>query len=227
MARNILAKDNAVKTAAPEPRSRIRNVLFEAVLVCVAGMALAFAANALSPRGLDLARNYFPGGEHRHAVLNRAGTMDGTNATATNAHVSGAIAARLQSKGLQPIAHAEVEQLFRDPRYEMGLIVLVDARNDQHYQQGHIPGAYQFDHFRPQNYMADVLPACLMAEQVIVYCSGGECEDSESAAIFLRDAGVANEKIRIYAGGIHEWTQAGLPIETGARKSGQLRQPAK
>jgi len=127
-----------------------------------------------------------------------------------------------QQRGLQLLARNEVVTLFRDPRYQQGLVVFVDARNDQHYQEGHIPGARQFDHYRAENYFATVLPACLPAQQVVVYCTGGNCEDSEFAAAILRDAGVPAANLFVYAGGITEWTTNGLPVETGARGSGQL-----
>ena len=101
--------------------------------------------------------------------------------------------------------------------------MFIDARNDEHYQEGHIPGAYQFDHYRAAQYFATVLPVCQAADQVVVYCTGGHCEDSEFAALFLRDAGIPAAKLLVYGGGITEWTANGLPIEVGARKSGQLR----
>ena len=55
------------------------------------------------------------------------------------------------------------------------------------------------------------------------YCNGGECDDSEHAAIMLRDSlGIPKEKVFVYGGGIAEWTTNGLPIEVGARNSGEF-----
>lgn len=120
-----------------------------------------------------------------------------------------------------------VAQVFHDPRHEAELFIFLDARNETDYQEGHVPGAFLFDHFRAENYLASVLPVCLTAEKIIVYCSGGNCEVSEFAAIFLRDnARVPKEKLFVYPGGITEWTNHGLPAEIGVRKSGLLR-PAK
>ena len=70
--------------------------------------------------------------------------------------------------------------------------------------------------------MPTVLPACLNAQKVVVYCNGGSCDDSEFAAIMLRDAGVPRENVFVYAGGFNEWKSNGQPVETGARRSGQL-----
>ena len=67
------------------------------------------------------------------------------------------------------------------------------------------------------------LSTCLNATKIVVYCSGGNCEDSEFAALTLKEAGAPLDRIAVYAGGITDWTAKGLPIEVGARNSGNLR----
>lgn len=187
----------------------------EAALVAVAGLGLALAANQLSPRGLVLSRDYFPG------ALRPPAPPVGTNAGSGSA--AEALAARLRQRGLQMVDSNEVRQLFHDPRAVQGAVVFVDARDDALYQAGHVPGAWQFDHYRPEHYLPAVLPACLAAEQVVVYCQGGECEDSEFAAVALGDAGVPRQRLFIYGGGFTEWVTNGLPVEVGPRNSGQMR----
>jgi rhodanese-related sulfurtransferase len=193
--------------------------------VAVVGLAMALAANQLSPRGLSLSRNYFPGGGKPipkvEASTNGVPSSQGTNQVASGAPET--LAARLQAKGLKPIEREAAVQAFRDPRYEAELIVFVDARDDQHYQEGHVPGAYQFDHYRPESYLPAVLPACQNAERIVVYCNGGNCEDSEFAALTLKANGVSLERLFVYAGGMTEWATNGLPVEIGTRKSGNLR----
>ena len=72
-----------------------------------------------------------------------------------------------------------------------------------------------------------MLNPCLQASQIVVYCHGGDCEDSEFAALALtQSAGVPAQKIFIYPGGLTEWEASGQPVETGARGSGSFR-PAK
>ncbi len=63
-----------------------------------------------------------------------------------------------------------------------------------------------------------------IAERVVVYCNGGNCEDSELAASLLRDAGIPAEKLQVYLGGFTEWEAQGMPVEIGVRSSGQLRE---
>lgn len=193
--------------------------------MAVVGALFAFAANAVSPRGLTLARNYFPGSvPSRLPSVNVTPLPPSTDVTnIARATVVNPVAARLQARGLQLVESSQAAQLFRDPRYEQELVVFIDARADQHYQEGHIPGAYQFNHYRAENYLATVLPVCQTAEQIVVYCTGGDCEDSEFAALFLRDVGIPQEKLFVYSAGMTEWSTSGLPVEMGARKSGNFR----
>jgi rhodanese-related sulfurtransferase len=197
----------------------VRNVLLEALLIGAAGLAIAAAANTLSPRGLRLTRNYSPGGA---LTASQSIPATGTNALAAAQF----LAAQFRSEGLQLANSNLVATLFADPKKGLDLVVFIDARDDDHYQSGHIPGAYQLDHYHPENYLATALPVCQAAEKILVYCKGGSCEDSEQTAIFLRDAGVPGDKLFVYAGGFDEWTANYQPVETGSRNSGQL-QPAK
>src|SRR5438046_1536232 len=202
----------------------MKKVLIEALVVAAAGAAFAFGANALSPLGLKLTSNYFPGDNHRPKAPMTAAAGKQTSDATPSAQAGDPVAAHLRERGLQVTKGSEASTLFRDPRTEQGLIIFIDARDDHHYQEGHIPGAYQFDHYHPEKHLAEVLPACQAAQQIIVYCNGGECEDSEFAAIKLRDEiGIPKERLFVYTGGIKEWEQMRLPVETGSRKSGKLR----
>jgi rhodanese-related sulfurtransferase len=187
----------------------------------------ALAANFVSPRGLALQRNYFPGLKPPAPSLGLTNPMVSVSASNAATNLSALVAARLKANGLQAADSNQVVQLFRDPRCELELIIFVDARDDRHYQEGHVPGAYQFDHYRPADYLAPVLTAAQLAEKIVVYCNGGNCEDSEFAALSLRQAGVAGDKLLVYGGGMTEWSTNGLPVETGARRSGQLKGGAK
>lgn len=200
----------------------MKSVLQEGVLIALIGAALAFAANALSPRGLYLSKNYYPA-----TSLPAPSPLPGSNATvAAGARTNSPqalLSALLLANGLQLADSNRVTQFFGDPRREQNAVIFIDARNDDHYRAGHIPGAYQFDHFRPENYLTNVLQVCLTAEQIVFYCNGGECDDSLQAAVMLRDSvPIPKEKLFVYGGGITEWATAGFPIELGARNSGQL-----
>jgi rhodanese-related sulfurtransferase len=217
-------KDNSIQSGVPTRSLAIRQIFWEAVIVGAIGAAFAFAANQLSPLGLALTRDYFPAGSAhsvRPAANDRLPNTFGTNAEILSP--AQFLAAQMKEKGLQLLDDSQAARLFRDPRFKQDIIVFVDARDEEHYQQGHIPGAYQFDPYHPEKYFDTVLPVCQKAEQIVVYCNGGDCDDSESAAILLRDVGIANQKLYVYGGGITDWTTNNLPVETGARNSGNLR----
>ena len=193
----------------------LSNLLAESLLVLTAGVALALAANLASPRGLALTRDYFPGTPRPPAPPAVPPGM---------VPPADAVTARLKEAGLQVATQDQVVRLFRDPRREQDLIVFVDATNEDHYQSGHIPGAYLFDHYHPNNYFSTVMAACQRAATIVVYCYGGDCEDSEFTARDLRDAGVAKDKLLVYPGGITDWMASKLPVELGPRNSGVLRE---
>lgn len=200
----------------------MKRTLQEGALLAVLGAAVAFAANALSPRGLQLGKNYFPGNGSTTTVPAAGTNLAVTTGPKTNSPQE-LLAVRLQADGLQLADSNQVVQLFHDPRREQYGVIFIDARDDEHYQAGHIPGAFHFDRFRPENYLTNVLQVCLVAQQIVFYCNGGECDDSEHAAIMLRDSiGLPKEKLYVYGGGMNEWATNGLPIELGARNSGQF-----
>jgi rhodanese-related sulfurtransferase len=192
--------------------------IYEAMAVGVAGLILALLANGMSPQGIRLTRDYFPDAP-------AAGIEPGQSAPgmAAKPRLIEDVETRLQRRGLEAIGLEEVRAWLDDPLHEMELVILVDARNRRQYEEGHVPGAYWLDHYRPEEGLVELMPVALGAELVIVYCGGGECEDSEFAAMFLRDAGVPGDRLRVYTGGLDEWRSAELPMEIGGRQSGMLR----
>ncbi len=138
--------------------------------------------------------------------------------------VDPAVVERLAAKGLRAATFSEVRALHEDPMYAYEAYVFIDARDDDHYADGHIPGARQFDHFHPERHQEALLQVLPTAMEIIVYCNGGDCEDSESAALFLMGMGADPQRLRVYAGGITEWRARGMPVERGARNSGDLEE---
>ena len=212
-------------------RSNARTVLVEGLAVTLAGALFALAANAISPHGLKLTRDYFPSAVPSSAPT-ASGPRDHPDAAAkTNRNAVAtleSLAARFKERGLQLIESNRVYELFRNPRYDQELVVFIDARNDAEYEKGHVPGAYPLDRYRPEKDMGTVLAVCQTAEQIVVYCNGGDCEDSEFTAITLAGAGLPASNLWVYAGGFNEWaTTNGWPVEVGSRRSGNLLPRAK
>ncbi len=194
---------------------QLKRLIIEALAVTVTGGLFALLANRLSPAGIELTRDYFPKAPPatNQIIPPQPPPWDSPEA-------------QLHAKGLNTLPMETVVGLFASPGYAADKVIFVDARNDEQYRAGHIPGAFAFDHYRPETSIAVVFPACLAASNVVVYCTGGDCEESGFAALALADAGVPRERLRIYVGGITEWQAAGRPVETGDRRSGQFL-PAK
>lgn len=187
-----------------------RRVGLEALLVGVAGFGIGIAANLVSPRGLEFGRDYFP-----RAVMEPA-----SGAAAPSADAGEAAKARIAAHGLRVIDGEEVVSLFESPARLEERVIFVDARKEDRYLAGHIPGALLFDHYYPEKHLATVVSACQLAEVVVVYCGGGACEDSEYAAVMLRDAGVPVDRLRVYLGGVEDWKQRAMPLGVGAEGVG-------
>jgi len=195
-------------------------VIREGWIVALLAGGLALLVNQVSPRGLSLTRDYFP-------VVAAPGGSSVAAVTPTNTAAipsENPVEMRLRARGLTAVRMDEVVSWHADPRYAAGLFLFIDAREDRAYEAGHIPGALPFDHYHPEQRMAEAMSAAQAAEKIVVYCNGGECEDSEFTAVMLQQAGVPLDRLLIFTGGITEWKQARRPVEIGARFSGVLKE---
>lgn len=193
----------------------MRFLMAEMFEVLVMGLLVALVANQVSPRGLRLGRDYF----------RESGPVPGTatSSSAPSPASSPPSSARSVDR-LPEIPAAEALRWFEDPRRLSGTVVFVDARAESAFEEGHIPGAYPLDRFYPEQHLPSVVLAGAVAEALVVYCTGGACEDSHYAAHQLVEAGVDRSKVRVYAGGFNEWTARGWPVERGPRGGGAVRQ---
>ncbi|MBI4878285.1 MAG: hypothetical protein HY812_01305 [Planctomycetes bacterium] len=183
--------------------NEVKRTLLEFAVVAAVAVPLALAANALNPEGLSLGRDYFGGRDVSERTKEE-------------------VRARLAKKGIQILEHAAVLGLYNDPIYQDGAYTFIDSRSEAEYQRGHIPGAYLCDHYRVERYANEVVPVCQSSLQVVVYCEGGDCNDSELTAEDLFHFRVPPENLFVYIGGLEEWCSQGMPIERGARDSGDI-----
>lgn len=223
--------------------SEIKRMILELLIVAGMAVGIGLAANALNPDGLSLKRNYFPPPSTKNGHGSNApsstrptaastaasgnevaqshpiGTTSGAAATTDHSHVRAA----LEAFGLKAIEHDEVATLYRDPWYAQGLFVFVDARDDKEYAEGHIPGAYHLYYYYKDRYIDAVLPALRGADKIIVYCNGGDCEDSKQTADMLRaEYAIDPDKIFVYVEGMDGWRSRRMPLEKGVRGSGEI-----
>lgn len=204
----------------------IKNTAVETVVLVVMAFAVAAIANAVRGDGsIKWARNYFdkgrvraevPGDSSAKPVAEHAGAKSESSADHAD-DTSSSPASPHPEHGYQEMTLEEVIAAFNDPNTELGLNLFVDARNDEAYAEGHIPRAIQVDHYQLENYIENALEFADVADQVIVYCNGGTCEDSIFVCGDLIGYGVPYEKVYLFAGGWKEWTRAEMPVAKGDR----------
>ena len=99
--------------------------------------------------------------------------------------------------------------------YARGALIL-DARRTKDYEQGHIAGARSISVWESD---VDAKVTALVNEgrdgaiPVVLYCSGGDCEDSHILAQKLFGAGFDN--LLVYQGGWPDWQKRGGRGATG------------
>jgi rhodanese-related sulfurtransferase len=117
----------------------------------------------------------------------------------------------------QVLGFDQVVEIFRAPETAIGGNVFVDARDEDVYAEGHIPGAIRADHYRLQECIDTLLEYAQSAERIIAYCNGGDCEDSIFLCTDLIEFEVPYERIYLYPGGWEEWQKKGMPVEKGLK----------
>ncbi len=100
--------------------------------------------------------------------------------------------------------------------YGRGNILFLDARRSSVYRTGHITGARSLAIWEAD---ADDKVKALFAEgrdqsaPIVVYCSGGECEDSHMLGQKLYFVGFDN--VLVYKDGFPDWEKRGMPVSKG------------
>jgi len=97
-----------------------------------------------------------------------------------------------------------------------GNVLFLDARRTSLYRLGHIRGARPFSVWEAD---IDDKVKGLFAEgrdqsaPVVVYCTGGDCEDSHMVGQKLYFVGFDN--VLVYKDGFPDWEKRGLPVDKG------------
>ena len=175
------------------------------------GIALTF--NAARSKGLTLTRNYFDTGG---SAVRPVGGSVGDRPDANEEQPSDDGVYQVGDHGFYELTFAQAVRLFEDPATQTQSNLFIDARDDDAFDSGHIPGALQIDHYYLEQYLPEVLPAAFSAQMVIVYCNGDKCEDSILVCNDLLDEGVEGDNLLLFKGGWKEWTANDMPVETGS-----------
>jgi len=170
----------------------------QALVFLAVSLAAGLLGNALLPQGLELGRDYFP-----------AAAAAGADA-------------ELPVHGLpdHPYGKPTAKEVlaYSDYAAEDDSILILDARHEADYREGHIPGAVSLDFYKLDEKLPLVRPLIEKAVTVIVYCNGGDCEDSLNLAqdLVFRYNLLTEDQVLVYEGGITEWGELGYPMEKGA-----------
>lgn len=100
--------------------------------------------------------------------------------------------------------------------YEMALdgqASIVDARVADDYRQGHIPMAFNLTPSAFRFAIPREVQDMSMDLPVLIYCAGGDCEDSHIVGQKLREIGF--KRLHILVDGFPGWKEAGGDVVTG------------
>lgn len=102
---------------------------------------------------------------------------------------------------------------------ERSEVTFVDARHAADYSAAHIPGAMSLP-ASDAELVLDMQSLPIPPEgEVIAYCEGGSCEQSEYLGLLLRDRGVCR-KVRVLEGGWQAWQAVDAPTVSGDTRFG-------
>jgi rhodanese-related sulfurtransferase len=145
-----------------------------------------------------------------------AGVLAGVPAEAAKVAPAPAAAAKTfaphPDRASVEITTEDAEALFRQER------LFLDARRTSAYTDGHIPGARSFPVWESD--IADRVKAFFeegldQNAPIVIYCSGGDCEDSHMLAEKLYMVGFNN--LLVYKDGFPGWQKRGLSAVKGPK----------
>lgn len=104
---------------------------------------------------------------------------------------------------LETISSADVNAGLKSDQ-----IVLIDARPEDEYQAGHLPGAVSL----PVDTIPQRINELPMGKTIVVYCRGPVCVDADEASLLLSTFGYPVKRLE---DGVGEWQLEGYAIERG------------
>jgi rhodanese-related sulfurtransferase len=94
---------------------------------------------------------------------------------------------------------------------EGGTHLVLDARPAADFHAGHLSGAFSVPSEEIEKYIPAVMPLLTPDLPIMTYCSGLQCDESLKLSRYLLNNGFTN--VALFAGGLSEWTAAGLPVQ--------------
>lgn len=104
------------------------------------------------------------------------------------------------------ISLSEAAKLFTEKT-----AVFIDARSDNDFKKGHIPGAKNLPWQDVDRRFIEVIEDVSPDMAIITYCDGEACKLSHDLALFLLDMGFKH--VRVLVNGWSAWQDINLPVE--------------
>ncbi|MDI6803797.1 MAG: rhodanese-like domain-containing protein [Bacteroidota bacterium] len=159
-----------------------KNSFHEALIIIVFVLLIAIVYNTLSPKGIALLNQSPIYNEVSDSLLFNHTTI--VSDTASNRSVS-------------------LSQLQRLITTKSALII--DARNPEAYQEGHIPTAINIPYLNMFDYMSRLV-TIPTDTPIVIYCEGVNCELSTNLAKAMKDMNF--KRVFIYHDGMEGWEKA-------------------
>lgn len=193
----------------------IWRTLYGAFFLLILGCVVGLAANGARGRGqINLFHSYMPSMTPAPRPAPATQTATDPQAASEPGHGSTAQPDGALDAPYTLLGFDEVKAIYEDEARVGMLDVFFDARDSAPYRRSHIPTAVQFFPY-DSGFFANVALQYLGAERIIIYCNGGQCEDSILAAQELERLGFLRAQLHIYKGGWEEWHAAGMPLTEG------------
>lgn len=103
---------------------------------------------------------------------------------------------------LEPVTVEELEK-----RLDEGSVVVIDVRPVEEFAAGHIPKALSL----PVNQLKRRLAELPRTKEIVAYCRGPYCVQSDEAVSLLRRRGFNVRRLEV---GLPDWRASGLPVVT-------------
>lgn len=154
------------------------------LLLTVLAVAAAVAANTVGPRRIPWQEDW----------------------TAKTAEKVNEVEKKARELGLETLDYAAALAVVQG-----GTHMIFDARKPELYDQGHLPTSMNLPLVQFGERFVEYHAVLRKEDNLLIYCSGKECDESLELARKLKEQGYVNTKV--YLGGWEEWKAKGGPVE--------------
>lgn len=115
---------------------------------------------------------------------------------------------KISDKDLEFVTLGEVRALVQD---KPGAARVVDSRTPEEFSAGRIPGAVNIQMATVSDRKDSIDPALQRFKTLVVY--GRDPGDGVARGLAKRFMRTGHKNVKLYSGGIAEWTRAGMTVE--------------